>query len=335
MDVLHPRCAGLDVSKRDAKVCVRVQAPGRTRASTTVTTWGAVTNRILDLREYLVAEEVTLVVMEATGDYWRPFYYPLEDGLFEVMLVNAQHVKNVPGRKTRPVNRTTAARRPSSAPDRTTRPLPCRPVLDANDAPTDLTHLSVPQVGSLAATGDLFLPYRLLDAAGAPIPAAACVLRRARRLWPAGDDSALLRDGPFALVPLPLCARGRLGTGDAARGPRLLPLAGGDAEAAASALAPATGPTAAPAAYGAEHADRQGPTGAALRPGDRRARRERAARLLRLPPRGRQRPDGQSLPPRARGAPRANRGAPQSSRALRKDAPWPLPPEAHRTRRRG
>jgi integrase len=46
-------------------------------------------------------------------------------------------------------------------------------VLDANDGPTDLTHLSVPQVGSLTATGDLFLPYRLLDAAGAPIPAAA------------------------------------------------------------------------------------------------------------------------------------------------------------------
>jgi transposase len=41
MDVLHPRCAGLDVSKRDAKVCVRIQTPGRTRATTTVTTWGA------------------------------------------------------------------------------------------------------------------------------------------------------------------------------------------------------------------------------------------------------------------------------------------------------
>jgi transposase len=100
MDVLHPRCAGLDVSKRDAKVCVRVQAPGRTRASTTVTTWGAVTNRILALREHLVAEEVTLVVMEATSDYWKPFYYLLEDGPFEVMLVNARHVKNMPGRKS-------------------------------------------------------------------------------------------------------------------------------------------------------------------------------------------------------------------------------------------
>ena len=100
MDVLHPRCAGLDVSKRDAKVCVRVQAPGRTRASTTVTTWGAVTNRILALREHLVAEEVTLVVMEATSDYWKPFYYLLEDGPFVVMLVNARHVKNIPGRKS-------------------------------------------------------------------------------------------------------------------------------------------------------------------------------------------------------------------------------------------
>jgi transposase len=100
MDVLHPRCAGLDVSKRDAKVCVRVQAPGRTRAATTVTTWGAVTNRILALRDHLVAEEVTLVVMEATSDYWKPFYYLLEDGPFEVMLVNARHVKNMPGRKT-------------------------------------------------------------------------------------------------------------------------------------------------------------------------------------------------------------------------------------------
>jgi transposase len=100
MDVLHPRCAGLDVSKRDAKVCVRIQAPGRTRATTTVTTWGAVTNRILALRDHLIAEEVTLVVMEATSDYSKPFYYLLEDGPFEVMLVNARHVKNMPGRKS-------------------------------------------------------------------------------------------------------------------------------------------------------------------------------------------------------------------------------------------
>ena len=100
MDVIHPRCAGVDVSKRDAKVCVRVAGAGRAKAASTVTTWGSVTNQILALREYLIAERVTLVVMEATSDYWKPFYYLLEDAPFETMLVNARHVKNLPGRKT-------------------------------------------------------------------------------------------------------------------------------------------------------------------------------------------------------------------------------------------
>ena len=72
MEVVHPRCAGIDVSKRDAKVCVRLAGAGRGRASSAVTTWGAVTRQVLALREHLVAEAVTLVVMEATGDYWKP-----------------------------------------------------------------------------------------------------------------------------------------------------------------------------------------------------------------------------------------------------------------------
>ena len=100
MDIVHYRCAGLDISKRDAKVCVRVQEPTRARASSTVTTWGAMTSQILVLREHLIEQKVTLVVMEATSDYWRPFYYVLEDGPFEIMLVNPRHVKNLPGRKT-------------------------------------------------------------------------------------------------------------------------------------------------------------------------------------------------------------------------------------------
>src|SRR5664280_283972 len=100
MDVVHPRCAGVDISKRDAKVCVRIAGAGRTKAKSTVTTWGAVTNQVLALRDHLVAEQVTLVVMEATSDYWKPFYYLLEAGPFEVMLVNARHVKNLPGRTT-------------------------------------------------------------------------------------------------------------------------------------------------------------------------------------------------------------------------------------------
>ncbi len=74
---------------------------GRRKTVETVTTWGSMTGQILALREHLVAEQVTCVVMEATGDYWKPFYYLLEDlpGV-EVMLVNARHVKTVPGRKT-------------------------------------------------------------------------------------------------------------------------------------------------------------------------------------------------------------------------------------------
>ena len=61
---------------------------------------GRGTNQVLALREHLIAEQVTLVVMEATGDYWKPFYYLLEDDPFEVLLVNAPHVKSLPGRKT-------------------------------------------------------------------------------------------------------------------------------------------------------------------------------------------------------------------------------------------
>jgi transposase len=100
MELVHPRCAGLDVSKRDAKVCVRLAGSGRAAARSRVSTWGAVTNQVLALREHLIAQQVTLVVMEATGDYWKPFYYLLEDAPFEVMLVNARHVKNLPGRKS-------------------------------------------------------------------------------------------------------------------------------------------------------------------------------------------------------------------------------------------
>ena len=100
MEVVHERCAGMDVSKRDAKVCVRVAGRGRRKTAETVRTWASTTNAILRLREHLIEERVSLVVMEATGDYWKPFYYLLEDAGFEVMLVNARQVKNLPGRKS-------------------------------------------------------------------------------------------------------------------------------------------------------------------------------------------------------------------------------------------
>ncbi len=100
MEVIHARCAGLDISKRDAKVCVRVAGRGRRKTVETVTTWGSMTSQILALRDHLIAEQITCAVMEATSDYWKPFYYLLEDAGFDVLLVNARHVKNLPGRKT-------------------------------------------------------------------------------------------------------------------------------------------------------------------------------------------------------------------------------------------
>lgn len=100
MEVLHPRCAGLDLSKKDAKVCLRIVPPGKVRAVTEVSTWSSMPADILALRQYLIDHQVTCAVMEATGDYWKPFYYVLEDAGFEVMLVNAHDAKNVPGRKT-------------------------------------------------------------------------------------------------------------------------------------------------------------------------------------------------------------------------------------------
>lgn len=100
MEIIHPRCAGVDISKKDAKVCVRIQGRGSRATTSTVTTWGAMTGQILELKEHLLRGQVDLVVMEATGDYWRPFYYLLEDEALDIMLVNARDARNVPGRKT-------------------------------------------------------------------------------------------------------------------------------------------------------------------------------------------------------------------------------------------
>ena len=67
MEVIHPRCAGIDVSKKDAKVCVRVQGRGRKATSSEVTTWTSMTSSILALREHLITERVTCVVIESTA----------------------------------------------------------------------------------------------------------------------------------------------------------------------------------------------------------------------------------------------------------------------------
>ena len=98
MDTVVQRCAGLDIGKADFKACIREPGPG-TRRRSEVRTFSAMTSGILDCAGWLAEHQVSLVGMEATGDYWKPVYYLLEDQ-FEVWLLNARHMRNVPGRKT-------------------------------------------------------------------------------------------------------------------------------------------------------------------------------------------------------------------------------------------
>lgn len=100
MEVIHRRCAGIDIGKKSAKVCVRVQGSGSRATSTEVTDWGSMTRDVLGLRDYLLEQQVSCVLMESTSDYWKPYYYLLEDAGFELILANAGHVKNIPGRKS-------------------------------------------------------------------------------------------------------------------------------------------------------------------------------------------------------------------------------------------
>jgi transposase len=95
---LIERCAGLDVHK--ASVTATVRVPGEQGGRRTETrTFRATTAGLVLLGDWLASFGVTVVGMESTGVYWKPVYYLLEDD-FEVWLLNAQHLKNVPGRKT-------------------------------------------------------------------------------------------------------------------------------------------------------------------------------------------------------------------------------------------
>jgi transposase len=98
MEVLHPRCAGLDVHKDTVVACVRI-AEGGAKPTQEVRSFSTTTSGLLELAEWLADAQCTQVVMEATGVYWKPVWHVLE-GSFELTLANAQHVRNVPGRKT-------------------------------------------------------------------------------------------------------------------------------------------------------------------------------------------------------------------------------------------
>jgi transposase len=98
MERLIERCAGLDVHKKTVAACVRVPGPGGKRVQE-VHTFGTTAADLLALADWLAAHEVTHVAMESTGVYWKPVHAVLEER-FTCVLVNAAHVKQVPGRKT-------------------------------------------------------------------------------------------------------------------------------------------------------------------------------------------------------------------------------------------
>jgi transposase len=96
MEILYPRCAGLDVHKDTVVACVRCVSPP---AHQEVRHFATTTTGLLALADWLASHGCTHVAMEATGVYWKPVWHLLEDG-FTLVLANAQHVRNVPGRKT-------------------------------------------------------------------------------------------------------------------------------------------------------------------------------------------------------------------------------------------
>ncbi len=99
MDILYTCCAGLDVHKDDVVVCVRRLRPRQRSPDLQTRTFDTHTSALMQLADWLTAEGVTHVAMESTGVYWRPIWNLLE-GRFALMLVNAQHMRQVPGRKT-------------------------------------------------------------------------------------------------------------------------------------------------------------------------------------------------------------------------------------------
>jgi transposase len=98
MDIVHTHCAGLDVHKKT--VVAAISVPGLTRSGYHETrTFGTMTADLLALSDWLLAHSVTHVAVESTGEYWKPVFNLLESD-FHVILVNASHIRAVPGRKT-------------------------------------------------------------------------------------------------------------------------------------------------------------------------------------------------------------------------------------------
>jgi transposase len=97
MDVVHPQCAGLDVHQQTVVACTRSGA-GKAVVYD-VRTFGTSTPELLALSDWLTGHRCTHVAMESSGVYWKPVWHIL-DGHFELVLANAMHIRNIPGRKS-------------------------------------------------------------------------------------------------------------------------------------------------------------------------------------------------------------------------------------------
>lgn len=98
MEVVHPYCAGLDVHKKSVVACALSVSPSGRKVKQTET-FGTTTVELLRLSDWLTGQACIQVALESTGEFWKPVWNILESS-FELWLVNAQHIKRVPGRKT-------------------------------------------------------------------------------------------------------------------------------------------------------------------------------------------------------------------------------------------
>jgi len=97
MEIVHPKCAGLDVHQQTVVACARVVAGSSVTHD--VRTFGTTTQELVALSDWLTAHGCTHVAMESTGVYWKPVWHVLEESV-ELVLANAMHIRNMPGRKS-------------------------------------------------------------------------------------------------------------------------------------------------------------------------------------------------------------------------------------------
>jgi len=100
VDVLIERCAGIDIGKDEVVACVRTPDPGGKGRRKQTRTFASFTDALEEMADWFREQGVTDIAMEATGSYWKPIWYVLEEQPFELKLVNAQHLKILPGHKS-------------------------------------------------------------------------------------------------------------------------------------------------------------------------------------------------------------------------------------------